>query len=100
MRKLAASVLAAAGLVAVPIGTAQVARSQDQPCRFVLGFAVLREQVGADKVGRCLEDERVNPNSGNTEQRTTGGLLVWRRVDNLSAFTDGATTWVAGPEEW
>ena len=31
------------------------------------------------------------------EQHTTRGLLVWRKVDNFTAFTDGATSWVNGP---
>jgi hypothetical protein len=95
MRKIAAVALLAGGLLAAPIGTAS---SQGESCRFVLGFAALREQVGADKVGRCLEDERFNAENGNAEQRTSGGLLVWRKVDNFTAFTDGATSWIAGPE--
>ena len=95
MRKIAAVALVAGGLLAAPIGTAS---SQGESCRFVLGFAALREQVGADKVGRCLEDERFNADNGNAEQRTSGGLLVWRKVDNFTAFTDGATSWIAGPE--
>lgn len=94
MRKIAAVALLAGGLLAAPIGTAS---SQGESCRFVLGFAALREQVGADKVGRCLEDERFNADNGNAEQQTSGGLMVWRKVDNFTAFTDGATSWIAGP---
>jgi hypothetical protein len=66
-------------------------------CRFVLGFATLRDVVGTQKVGACLEDEHFNLENGNAEQRTSGGLLVWRKVDNFTAFTDGGTTWVNGP---
>jgi endonuclease YncB( thermonuclease family) len=66
-------------------------------CRFVLGFAALRELLGPEIVGECLENERHNPANGNTEQRTTKGLLVWRKVDNWTAFTDGYRTWVHGP---
>lgn len=29
--------------------------------------------------------------NGNAEQRTSGGLLVWRKVDDFTAFTDGGT---------
>jgi micrococcal nuclease len=68
-----------------------------QPCRFVLGFATLRQLIGAAIVGDCLEDERHNPTSGDAEQRTTGGLLVWRKADNWTGFTDGHLTWVNGP---
>jgi hypothetical protein len=67
------------------------------PCRFVLGFATLRDLVGAQKVGTCLEDEHFNLENGNSEQHTTGGLLVWRKADNFTAFTDGGTSWVNGP---
>jgi hypothetical protein len=31
-------------------------------------------------------------------QRTAGGLLVWRQADNWTAFTNGITTWINGPE--
>jgi len=71
--------------------------AQTSSCRFVLGFAALRELVGAQKVGDCLEDEHFNLENGNSEQRTTGGLLVWRKIDNFTAFTDGGTTWINGP---
>ena len=30
-------------------------------------------------------------------RRRTGGLLVWRKADNHTAFTDGHHTWVNGP---
>jgi hypothetical protein len=66
-------------------------------CRFVLGFATLRDLVGAQKVGTCLEDEHFNLENGNAEQRTSGGLLVWRKADNFTAFTDGGSSWVNGP---
>jgi hypothetical protein len=66
-------------------------------CTFAQGFAELRALVGEQTVGACLEDERVNADNGNTEQQTTGGLMVWRKADNHTAFTDGGTTWVVGP---
>lgn len=70
-------------------------------CQFILGFKVIHDQI-PDIVGDCLENERFNPKNGNTEQRTTahhgrGGLLVWRKSDNWTAFTDGTWTWVNGP---
>lgn len=67
-------------------------------CQFVGGFARLREMVGPEKIGACLEDEHFNMENGNAEQRTAGGLLVWRKSDNFTAFTDGGTTWVIGPD--
>jgi hypothetical protein len=83
-------------LLLVSVGTVPVL-AQGSACRFVLGFGALREMVGASKVGSCLEDEHFNLENGNAEQRTSGGLLVWRKVDNFTAFTDGGTTWVNGP---
>jgi hypothetical protein len=83
-------------LVAVVVWPAPVA-AQQATCRFVLGFAALRDLVGSQKVGACLEDEHFNLENGNSEQRTTGGLLVWRKIDNFTAFTDGSTSWVNGP---
>src|SRR5439155_200722 len=67
------------------------------PCTFVLGFAAIRALIGADRVGDCAENEHHSPTSGDALQRTTGGLLVWRKADNATAFTDGARTWVDGP---
>jgi hypothetical protein len=93
-------VLAAALSVSAPAyghPLAPAAALQAGGCRFVLGFAALREAIGPGIVGACLEDEHFNPANGNAEQRTTGGLLVWRKADNWTAFTDGHETWVNGP---
>ncbi len=65
-------------------------------CRFVLGFQTLHDHL-TQIVGDCLEDEHHNPITGDTIQRTTRGLLVWRKADNWTAFTDGYRTWVMGP---
>ncbi|MGH2371137.1 MAG: hypothetical protein ACRDI2_23410, partial [Chloroflexota bacterium] len=72
------------------------AQAQGAGCQFILGFATLRDLIGPPSVGNCLEDQRFAAN-GNAEQRTTGGLLVWRKADNWTAFTDGAHTWINGP---
>ncbi|MCC7106006.1 MAG: hypothetical protein IT307_12760 [Chloroflexi bacterium] len=93
-RRIALTALAAAltlgSLPATP-ASAQVS------CTFTLGFKALHDQM-PDVVGDCLENERFNPRNGNAEQRTKGGLLVWRKADNWTAFTNGATTWINGPE--
>jgi glucose/arabinose dehydrogenase len=82
--------------VALLLGLAFAWLLQPAECRFQLGFAALRERLPA-VVGECLEDERHNPENGDTLQRTTGGLLVWRKADNWTAFTDGHRSWVNGP---
>src|SRR5687767_10386113 len=75
----------------------QQAQAQAPGCQFILGFATLRALIGAATVGQCLEDQRFAAN-GNAEQQTTGGLLVWRKADNWTAFTNGFETWLNGPQ--
>src|SRR5438045_279177 len=65
-------------------------------CQFVLGFATLRELASPQLVGTCREDEHHGP-AGDALQQTTEGLLVWRKADNWTAFTDGDHTWINGP---
>lgn len=65
-------------------------------CEFRFGFKDLYDLI-PDTVGQCLENEEYNV-SGDSFQRTTGGLLVWRKADNRITFTDGVWTWIAGPD--
>ena len=65
-------------------------------CDFKLGFKTIRDQI-PDRVGSCLVDEHYNPANGDSLQETSGGLLVWRKADNFTAFTDGYRSWVNGP---
>ncbi len=65
-------------------------------CEFRLGFKTLRDLIGHDIVGECLENEHYNA-IGDSNQHTTGGLMAWRKADNWTAFTDGYRTWIAGP---
>jgi hypothetical protein len=66
------------------------------PCEFKLGFRAIAERIPT-VVGVCLENEHHNPANGDALQRTSGGLLVWRKADNFTAFTDGHRSWVNGP---
>lgn len=88
----ALSILAILGYVLTSAVQAQAATT----CRFVLGFATLAALI-PQQVGQCVEDEGHNPANGDALQRTTTGLLVWRKADNWTAFTDGYRTWVNGP---
>jgi hypothetical protein len=65
-------------------------------CQFLFGFKALHDQIPA-VVGPCLGDETHNPDNGDGLQQTLGGLLVWRKADNWTAFTNGAITWLNGP---
>jgi len=70
----------------------------DSHCTFVLGLASLRASIGPAIVGDCLEDEHFDPAYGTAEQHTSGGLLVWHKANNWTAFTDGHHTWGSGPD--
>ena len=74
-----------------------VDRANAADCQFVLGFAAL-QAAAPDTVGDCLEDELHHPGDGITRQQTTAGILLWRKADNHTSFTDGHRTWVAGPQ--
>lgn len=62
---------------------------------FQLGFKTLAGQI-PDVVGTPLEDEHHEAN-GDSLQQTTTGLMVWRKADNWTAFTNGSRTWINGP---
>ena len=79
----------------------QPTQTQAASCEFVLGFKAIHDMI-PDIVGDCLVNEHHNPVNGDGLQETTawhgkGGLLVWRKADNWTAFTDGANTWINGP---
>jgi beta propeller repeat protein len=80
------------GTGAPPVGPP----AQTGPCGFQLGFKLLRDQISST-VGDCLENEWHNAENGDALQRTTGGLMVWRKADNWTAFTNGSITWLNGP---
>lgn len=79
------------------VGTGpSLARAQAGPvCQFILGFQTLHG-LDSSVVGACLDNQAFAAN-GDAVQHTTNGLLVWRKADNFTAFTDGAHTWVNGP---
>ncbi len=81
--------LLVSGLPATPL-------AQAQSCRFVLGFATLHDLI-PQIVGECLDNETHNPENGDGLQMTTNGLMVWRKADNFTAFTNGFQSWVNGP---
>ncbi len=91
MRRLFITAMVALGAILILSGTAL---AQPKP-EFKMGFKSLSDQIPAI-VGEPVEDEQSSP-SGDSLQRTTRGLMVWRKVDNWTAFTDGQFTWVVGP---
>ena len=95
-RRLAALIVA--GLLALLAAPTAAALSPfpDYECEIVLGFASLKALVddaeGPNKVGICVENEQFHPDTGRSLQKTIGGLLIWRKADNWTAFTDGNRT--------
>jgi hypothetical protein len=63
---------------------------------YKLGFKALADQIPG-VVGIPLEDEHHNPLNGDALQRTSKGLMVWRKADNQTLFTNGHMSWVNGP---
>ena len=59
---------------------------------FAAGFAVLQEAIGAT-MGDPVECERGDLASGDTFQRTTTGLAVYRADTNTAMFTTGRDHW-------
>jgi predicted double-glycine peptidase len=84
--------LAVLGLTAVPASAAAPAND----CRFVLGFAALHDAAPSD-IGSCLDNQAFAAN-GDAIQHTAKGMLVWRKADNWTAFTNGYRTWLNGPD--
>ena len=95
MRMIAQGSLTAAVLL-VAISTAVASIAWAQSPEFGPGFRVLADQI-PQLIGQPLENEHYSPN-GDALQQTTGGLLVWRKADNATAFTDGSRSWVNGPQ--
>ncbi|MFO0702105.1 MAG: hypothetical protein U0236_23065, partial [Nitrospira sp.] len=65
-------------------------------CEFRLGFKRLHDLI-PDKVGDCLENEHIDPETGDTVQATSGGMLAFRPSSQRISFTDGYRTWLIGP---
>jgi hypothetical protein len=64
---------------------------------FALGFADLRAHVGA-AMGDPVECEHVEPGAGDSYQRTTTGLALYRHDTNTPMFTNGREHWALTPE--
>ena len=62
-------------------------------CEFILGFKVLRDLVGHEIVGECLENEHFSANGDGT-QKTTGVSWFGARPTHT---TNGHETWINGP---
>jgi hypothetical protein len=93
MRRTVPIVLLAAGIAVASLATTAYAGPGPE---FRLGFKLMAGQI-PDTVGEPIENEWHNAENGDGLQRTTRGMMVWRKADNWTAFTDGYLTWVNGP---
>lgn len=66
--------------------------------KFVLGFARLRERVGA-AMGDATECEHPNAANGDSLQQTSTGLAVFQKSDGSLRFTDGWHHWLLRGDE-
>ena len=84
------------GMALATLLMATPAPAQAAPsCHFQLGFATLQHLLPAP-IGQCLDNAHYSA-TGDAVQHSSGGLLVWRKSDNWTAFTNGYATWVNGP---
>jgi photosystem II stability/assembly factor-like uncharacterized protein len=80
--------------VSAPTAT-PAAAANSGPCQFVLGFQTL-QALDPNDIGTCVDNQAYASN-GDAQQHTSKGLLVWRKADNWTAFTNGYWTWINGP---
>ncbi len=80
-------------LLAISLLAASTASAAASGCEFVAGFAAIHAAI-PNESGDCLDNQATMLN-GDAQQHTANGLLVWRKVDNWTAFTNGSLTWIA-----
>jgi hypothetical protein len=83
------------GGVGSGMGVGNMAGGSSSGHQFMMGFGTMASMMG-DVAGQPVEDEWHGAN-GDGIQRTTIGMMVWRKADNGTAFTNGYMTWVNGP---
>jgi len=75
---------------AAPTDVPPASPAGSPPPRFVLGFALLKAQVGT-AMGDPVENEHGHPGDCDTQQQTTTGLAYWR-------CSTGTLTFAAAPD--
>jgi hypothetical protein len=95
-RRFARLLLSFAFAAALLIAPTTVPPARAADCQFLLGFKTLHDLI-PEIVGDCITEEFHNAENGDGLQLTVGGLLVWRKLDNWTAFTNGTRSWIIGP---
>jgi hypothetical protein len=83
---------------ASPSPSATIRAAGAPTCKLGESFTSLVRAIGESAVGRCVEDEFVNLLHGDTHQRTSRGLLVWRKEPGVAKFDDGTMSWYGCPQ--
>jgi hypothetical protein len=65
-------------------------------CTFHARLDDLRERLGTDLIGDCVEAPHA-ASHGETRQRTTRGELVWWDGEGRAVFANDTHTWITGP---
>jgi hypothetical protein len=100
----------AAGLLAFVLVVSISSAAARTSCRFVRGFSTLRDTIGDQRTGSCLEDEwattsdasfrlgtrTIEVPSGAVVQRTTTGIFLWLPASNSTRFLTADGYWVHG----
>jgi hypothetical protein len=98
---LTAGAVARGGRVTLPAPVAPFCLPDQTPV-FLFGFKALAEELG-DRMGQPIECEHGDRNTGDSLQRTTRGLAVYRQCTNTPMFSAGETHWAltaSGVVEW
>src|SRR5690348_16114728 len=90
------SSIAACGIaLLLVLSTTASAQPAGRPCQFIRDFKRLHD-LAPDTIGTCGSRRIFAPN-GDVVQYTSNGLMVRRKADNRTAFTDGSVTYLKGP---
>ena len=82
----AVSIVALMVVALVSPPTLQASSVSSAPaCEFSFGFKTIHDLI-PDIVGACVEQEHHNPETGDTVQHTTRGLLVWQKDTKHHCF--------------
>jgi hypothetical protein len=98
VHRLVRSFVVLLAILAIPWSAAWASQTDHPACpigqspAFVFGFASLHEQLGT-AMGDPIECEHADVETGDTYQRTTTGLALYRRDTNTSMFTNGREHW-------
>lgn len=93
MKRLSLAGLAVAVLAVLPLAAS--AQHAPAACQFIRNFKRLHDRL-PDTIGSCTS-RRIFAANGDVLQYTTNGLIVRRKADNWTAFTDGHITFIDGP---